>query len=133
MRFGNMHSRKLFKYLLTLVLSLNLTQERGAAQKVSDSAVTIGPHQSLAKQHIIICVDGVGTSTINKLRDEGHFKMFGPPSQLITTFPSLTNQAISTVLRPAGAKPAHGYEDSYFDVGANSHQDRKSTRLNSSH
>jgi hypothetical protein len=121
MRICNTHSRKFFKCLLPLALSLTLTQERGLAQKVSGSAVTTGPHQTLSKRHIIICVDGVGTSTINRFRAEGHFKMFGPPSQLITTFPSLTNQAISTVLRPAGAKPAHGYEDSYFDVGANSH------------
>lgn len=119
MQICNTHSRKLFKCLLALVLGLSLTHEQGVAQKVSGSAVTSGPHQTPSKRHIIICVDGVGTSTINKLREEGHFKMFGPPSQLITTFPSLTNQAISTVLRPAGAKPAHGYEDNYFDVGAN--------------
>lgn len=70
-------------------------------------------------RHIVICVDGVGISTISKLRSEGHFKMFRAPSRMITTFPSLTNQAISTVLRPVGAKPANGHEDSYFDVGAN--------------
>lgn len=119
MRNCNTHSRKLFQCLLAVVLSLSLTQERGFAQKVSSSPVNTGPQKSPSKRHIIICVDGVGTSTINKLRAEGYFKLFRPPSRLITTFPSLTNQAISTMLRPAGAKPAHGHEDSYFDLGAN--------------
>jgi hypothetical protein len=72
-----------------------------------------------SERHIIICVDGVGISTINKLRTKGHFKMFRPPSRMVSTFPSLTNQAISTILRPAGAKTAAGHEDNYFDVRLN--------------
>jgi hypothetical protein len=71
------------------------------------------------ERHIIICVDGVGISTINKLRANGHFKMFRAPSRMISTFPSLTNQAISTILQPAGAKTAPGHEDNYFDLRAN--------------
>lgn len=79
------------------------------------------PAQERSKpvRHIIICIDGVGFSTINKLRADGHFKEFRTPSRMISTFPSLTNQALTTILRPAGAKPALGYEDNFFDVGAN--------------
>ena len=97
-----------FYYAIALALILSLTPARALSQEVSSR-----------KRHIIICVDGVGISTISKLQAEGHFKMFRKPSRLITTFPSLTNQAISTVLTPAGAKVAHGHEDNYFDVGAN--------------
>ncbi|MGH9881783.1 MAG: hypothetical protein ACRD6N_10135 [Pyrinomonadaceae bacterium] len=70
-------------------------------------------------RHIIICVDGVGISTINKMRADGHFKMFHSPSRMISPFPSLTNAAISKILEPAGAKMTDGYEDNFFDTEAN--------------
>ncbi len=72
-----------------------------------------------ATRHVIICVDGVGHSTISKMRAKGQFKMFQPPSRMISTFPSLTNAALSTILEPAGAKISGGYEDTYFDTEAN--------------
>ena len=104
--------------LIALTLVLSLCAAAAFSQEVSSTA-TASPKPGLPKRHIIICVDGVGISTISKLRAEGHFKMFRAPSRMITTFPSLTNQAISTVLRPAGAKPANGHEDNYFDIGVN--------------
>jgi hypothetical protein len=70
-------------------------------------------------RHIVICVDGVGISTINKMRAEGHFKMFHSPSRMISTFPSLTNAALSKILEPAGARMTGGYEDQFFDTEAN--------------
>ena len=70
-------------------------------------------------RHIVICVDGVGISTISKMRGEGHFKMFHSPSRMISTFPSLTNAALSKILEPAGARMTGGYEDNFFDTEAN--------------
>ncbi len=70
-------------------------------------------------RHIIICVDGVGLSTISKMRGNGHFKIFHPPSHMISTFPSLTNAALSKILEPAGATMTGGYEDNFFDTKAN--------------
>jgi len=72
-----------------------------------------------ATRHVIICVDGVGISTISKLRASGHFKNFHAPSHMISTFPSLTNAALSTILEPAGATMTGGYEDNFFDTEAN--------------
>jgi hypothetical protein len=72
-----------------------------------------------AARHVIICVDGVGISTINKMRAEGHFKQFQSPSRMISRFPSLTNAALSTILEPAGARMTGGYEDNFFDTEAN--------------
>jgi hypothetical protein len=72
-----------------------------------------------APRHIIICVDGVGFSTISKMRANGQFKMFRAPSRMISTFPSLTNAAMSEILEPAGAKMTGGYEDNFFDTKAN--------------
>jgi hypothetical protein len=70
-------------------------------------------------RHVIICIDGVGISTISKLRAKGHFKSFHRPSHMISTFPSLTNAALSTILEPAGATMMGGYEDNFFDADAN--------------
>src|SRR5688572_16183828 len=65
-------------------------------------------------RNVIICVDGVGISTISKMRAEGRFKRFHSPSRMISTFPSLTNAALSEILEPAGAKVTGGYEDHFF-------------------
>src|SRR4051794_34448622 len=70
-------------------------------------------------RHVIICVDGVGISAINELQAEGHFSMFHPPSHMISTFPSLTNAAISRILASSGANLPAGYKDNYFDVEDN--------------
>src|SRR5688500_19954227 len=72
-----------------------------------------------AARHIIICVDGVGISTISKMRAKGHFKSFHHPSHMISTFPSLTNAALTKILEPAGATMPGGYEDNFFDTETN--------------
>lgn len=75
--------------------------------------------ENVAVRHLIICVDGVGFSTIEKMRGEGRFKFFRSPARMIAPFPSLTNLALSEILKPAGASEAVGYEDNYFDVDHN--------------
>ena len=72
-----------------------------------------------APRHVIICVDGVGFSTISKMRAKGQFKQFPTPSRMISTFPSLTNTAMSEILEPAGATMTGGYEDNFFDTKTN--------------
>ncbi len=72
-----------------------------------------------AARHVIICVDGVGISTISRMRANGHFKSFHHPSHMISTFPSLTNAALTKILEPAGATMTGGYEDNFFDTEAN--------------
>lgn len=72
-----------------------------------------------AARHVIICVDGVGISTITKMRAKGHFKSFRNPSHMISTFPSLTNAALTKILEPTGATMTGGYEDNFFDAEAN--------------
>lgn len=74
---------------------------------------------SAARRQLIICVDGVAFQTIEKMRAEGRFKLFRRPARMIAPFPSLTNLALSEILKPAGAGEAVGYEDNYFDVAHN--------------
>lgn len=77
------------------------------------------PKKEFRIKHLIICVDGVGYSTVESMRVTGSFPLFHPPSRMISSFPSLTNPAISKILAPAGAVAMAGYEDSYFDPAAN--------------
>lgn len=70
-------------------------------------------------RHIIICVDGVGFSLIEKMRTEGRFRFFDKPARMIAPFPTLTNVAMTDILQPAGAGESPGYEDNYFDVTSN--------------
>lgn len=71
------------------------------------------------KRHLIVCVDGVGYSTIMKMRGEGRFKMFQEPSRMISPFPTLTNLSLSSIMHSVGANETAGYEDNYFDWQSN--------------
>ncbi len=70
-------------------------------------------------RHLIICIDGVGFITIERMRAEGRFKLFHLPAQMIAPFPTLTDVSLSEILRPVGAGEPAGYEDSYYDVASN--------------
>lgn len=70
-------------------------------------------------RHLIICVDGVGFSLIEKMRGEGRFKQFREPARMVAPFPTLTNVSMTEILTPVGAVESPGYEDSFFDVERN--------------
>lgn len=70
-------------------------------------------------RHLIICVDGVGFSLIEKMRREGRFKQFREPARMIAPFPTLTNVSMAEILKPVGANESPGYEDNFFDVEQN--------------
>jgi hypothetical protein len=74
---------------------------------------------AIQPRRLIICVDGVGFSLIEKMRREGRFKQFREPSRMIAPFPTLTNVSMTEILTPAGAGSSPGYEDRYFDVEKN--------------
>ena len=78
-----------------------------------------GGEANAARRHLIICVDGVAFQTIEKMRAEGRFKLFRQPARMVAPFPSLTNLALSEILKPAGASESAGYEDNYFDAEQN--------------
>jgi hypothetical protein len=109
MKFCNVCSKAVRQRAAALALILALFPVEVLSQAEASSA----------PRHIIICIDGVGISTINRMRAEGWFAMFRPPSYMISPFPSLTNSAMSNILETAGAKMTPGYEDNYFDSHAN--------------
>ncbi|HEV7903904.1 MAG TPA: hypothetical protein VGO96_08695 [Pyrinomonadaceae bacterium] len=97
-------------FLLTNFVSLPAQAQQSARETNEANA---------ARRQLIICVDGVAFQTIEKMRAEGRFKLFRQPARMIAPFPSLTNLALSEILKPAGAGEAVGYEDNYFDVEHN--------------
>jgi len=68
---------------------------------------------------LIVCVDGVGFSMIQQMRRAGHFSYMREPSRMIAPFPTLTNVAMTEIMRPAGADDPAGYEDSFYDAEHN--------------
>ncbi|HJR07186.1 MAG TPA: hypothetical protein VJ842_08015 [Pyrinomonadaceae bacterium] len=98
-----------FFLLLAHVVNLQVKARTPVVPETGDEPV----------RHLIICVDGVAFSTIEEMRAEGRFKLFRAPSRMIAPFPSLTNLALSEILKPAGAGESLGYEDNYFDVEKN--------------
>src|SRR5215212_3313608 len=63
-------------------------------------------------RRLLLCLDGVPHKLIEEERGRGLFDSFGPPSRLLSPFPTMTNVALSAML---GATPPAGYESLYFD------------------
>ncbi len=84
-----------------------------------------GTHSELIKRgappprHLIICVDGIGFSLIEKMFAEGNFREFRAPGRMIAPFPTLTNISMTEIMHPLGVPPANGYEDSFYDIERN--------------
>lgn len=100
--------RMLLKSGLAFLLVMSLMPETNYSQT-----------RDVPLRHVIICIDGVGIDTIEELRAAGHFRMFQRPSRMISSFPSLTNAAMTSILRPVGAELPAGYEDNFYDTEAN--------------
>jgi hypothetical protein len=66
-------------------------------------------------RRLLLCLDGVPHKLIEAARHRGLFDAFGPPTRLLSPFPTMTNVALSAML---GATPPAGYESLYFDTNA---------------
>ena len=66
-------------------------------------------------RRLLLCLDGVPHKLIEAARHRGLFDAFGPPTRLLSPFPTMTNVALSAML---GATPPSGYESLYFDRNA---------------
>ena len=73
-----------------------------------------GPGKTRPRR-LLLCLDGVPHEVIETARQRGLFDSFGPPSRLLSPFPTMTNIALSAML---GASPPLGYESLYFDKNA---------------
>lgn len=66
-------------------------------------------------RRLLLCLDGVPHKLIEAARTRGLFDGFGPPSRLLSPFPTMTNVALAAMF---GASPPAGYESLYFDRSA---------------
>ena len=63
-------------------------------------------------RHLVIILDGFAYDLVKAYRDEGHLRMFHPPSRLITVYPSMTDMCMEEIFNYV---PCPAYEALYFD------------------
>jgi len=66
-------------------------------------------------RRLLLCLDGVPHKLILDAKERGLFDAFGPPTRLLSPFPTMTNVALSAMF---DASPPAGYESLYFDKRA---------------
>ena len=72
----------------------------------------LGNSKPTRHRRLLLCLDGVPYTLIQEAKSRGLFDYFGPPTRLLSPFPTMTNVALSAML---GATPPAGYESLYFD------------------
>jgi len=80
-----------------------LDEHDGAPSETVD--LTVQRH--FADRHLIIVIDSVPFEVISELYQHGHFRLFYPPQRSISTFPAMTDPALSEFV---GAGPTPGVE-----------------------
>ena len=67
-------------------------------------------------RHVVIILDGIGYDVLRAFYDQGHLRVFHPPSRVIAPYPSLTDLCLADAL---DLEPTPGMEAKYFDRHAN--------------
>jgi hypothetical protein len=62
--------------------------------------------------HFMVILDGVPFDVVEAMYAEGHFRLFAPPVRVISTFPAMTDVALSRLFH---TRPCIATEASYFD------------------
>jgi len=75
-----------------------------------------GRETQAARRKLAVCLDGVPYEDMAALWDQGYFREFARPGKLISSFPSLSDVALTELLH-TGKVP--GYENLYFDTQRN--------------
>lgn len=101
--------------MFVILFHLMIGSNSSATSHVQPTYLSLETTAVSGKRHLIICLDGVGFSTIQKMYEQGRFRLFQPPAPLIAPFPTLTNPGVIEILQPLGAPEARGYEDYYYD------------------
>jgi len=63
-------------------------------------------------RHVVLILDGVGYDLVKKYREEGHLRLFHPPSRVIAPYPTLTDLCFEDFF---GYLPVRGFESRYYD------------------
>ncbi len=76
--------------------------------------------------HLIIALDGCPYHCVEKVYADGGLRLFHLPVRMITTFPAMTDVALSQIW---GVGPCRAYQALYFDRSKNRHNDGNSAYL----
>lgn len=76
--------------------------------------------------HFLVILDGVPFDVVRAMHDEGHFRLFPPPSRVVSVFPAMTDLALS---RTFHAKRCVAIEALYFDREKNRMSDGNAVYL----
>ncbi len=91
---------------------VDLLRNTNSAGQVANTVVpTQKPRRRLA-----VCLDGVPFEDMAQLWDEGYFREFSRPAKLVSSFPSLSDIALTELLH---TEQVPGYENLYFDLHEN--------------
>lgn len=119
----NARLRPITSICLIAITALTTATQSNVAHTANTNAANVtavnDEHHPSTKRHLIICVDGIGFSLIEKMRAENHFKTYQTPGRMISPFPTLTNVSMTEIMEPVGAEPANGYEETFFDTERN--------------
>jgi hypothetical protein len=75
-----------------------------------------GREPRAARRKLAVCLDGVPYEDMAALWDQGYFREFARPGKLISSFPSLSDVALTELLQ---TDKVPGYENLYFDTQTN--------------
>jgi len=81
-----------------------------ADARVSLSAM----NEDTQNPHYVILLDGIPYDLIRAMYDEGHFRLFYPPSKVVGPFPSMTDTAYTEMFLPGQLL---GFEALYYNRG----------------
>ncbi len=87
-----------------------------SGKQSSDAALNLDSIPFGDCRHLVIILDGFGYGVIKRYYDEGHLRVFYPPSRVIAPYPTLTDTSLEDVFNYI---PCAGYEAQYFDCKEN--------------
>jgi hypothetical protein len=90
------------------IVELRFSRQNGEPNEV----VLLDKLVSQGLPHFIIALDGVPYGVVEELCRRGKFRLFYPPSRVVTCFPGMTNPAFWQVF---GGEQPIAYESKYFD------------------
>jgi len=85
-----------------------------------DETVDLRRIQARDVPHLIIALDGCPYDCVEDVYKEGGFRLFYPPARMISTFPAMTDVALSRIWH---CGPNRAYQALYFDQTTGRHND----------
>ncbi len=90
-----------------------------------DEIVEMAPNND--DPHLVLILDGVPFDLVRSMYDDGRFRLFAPPIRMVSVFPSMTDLALTRIVR---SKRCIAAQSLYFDRETNRLSNGNSVYLN---